>query len=146
MREILFRGKRKDDGEWVEGYLFCTWSKAYILWGTTNGIPNMVEVNPKTVGQYTGLHDKNGKRIFEGDILKGERYPYCYEGEYNYFAEVVWFEDTPAFGLYTFKNPASKVSGISSGNCEYMEGFESVDWEVIGNIHDTPELLEEQHE
>ena len=48
MREILFRGKRKDNGEWIEGYLFKTWDKTYILWGTTNDIPNMIEVIPET--------------------------------------------------------------------------------------------------
>ena len=45
----LYKAKRKDNGKWIEGYLFCIWEKAYILWGTTNGIPNMVEVDPETI-------------------------------------------------------------------------------------------------
>lgn len=49
MREILFRGKRIDNGEWTEGYLFVIWESAYIVWGTTNGVPNMVQVDPSTV-------------------------------------------------------------------------------------------------
>jgi len=50
MREIKFRGKTKNTGDWVQGYLFEHWEKSYILWGTTNGVPNMHEVDPKTVG------------------------------------------------------------------------------------------------
>lgn len=148
MREILFRGKRADNGEWIEGYLFSTVNHTYIvytdqydddLFFSPKNI--FIAVDPKTVGQYTGLTDKNGKKIFEGDILKGFEYPFCCDDEFNYFAEVVWFNISPAFGIYTFKNPKSNVRGISEGNTDYLEYFDIDKWEIIGNIHDNPELL-----
>ena len=110
------------------------------------GLPNRLvcyPVIPETVGQYTELTDKNGKEIYDRDILKGESYPFCSDGLYNYFAEVVWFDNSPAFGIYTFKNPNAKVKGISEGNCDYIEDFESNNWEVIGNIFENPEPVSE---
>mgnify|MGYP004565785619 CR=1 FL=1 len=151
MRDIEFRGKRTDNGEWVYGYYYK--AKYYrtddeLCDYITVPHPNEYNVpsskyvvDPSTVGQYTGLKDKNGTKIFEGDILKGFNYPYKHEEEFNYFAEVLWFENSPAFGIYTFKNPKSEVSGISEGNTDYMEDWIPNSWEVIGNIYDNPELL-----
>ena len=65
----LFKAKRIDKGEWVQGYLYCIWEKRYILWGMTNDVPNMIEVDPYTICQCTGLKDKNGKLIWENDIV-----------------------------------------------------------------------------
>ena len=148
MREILFRGKRVDNGEWVigDGIHYPksqNWKGTCWIDGMHERANDWVQVIPETVGQYTGLTDKNGTKIFEGDILKGFRYPFFREEDaaYNYFAEVVWFDNSPAFGLLTFKNPESTVRGISHGNADYMEDFDSEMWEVIGNIHDYPELL-----
>lgn len=155
MREILFRGKRKDNGEWVFGDLIRNLiydgrekeMRIGDIYFEHNGDIHgtaVYKVIPETVGQFTGLTDKNGTKIFEGDILRGFAYPFR-DGEekHNYYAEVVWFENSSAFGLVTHKNPKSNVVGISDGNCEYMEDWVTFLWEVIGKIYDSPELLEE---
>ena len=144
MREILFRGKDIDSGLWCYGDMaHDREGNPYIRFWAHNGY--LVKgVEPETVGQFTGFTDKNNKRIFEGDILNGFVYPFfnLEKNFHNYFAEVIWFDECGAFGLYTYKNPLSKVRGISAGNSDYMEEFDSDQWEVIGNIFDNPELLE----
>lgn len=159
-REILFRGKRVDNGEWVYGYLFDDGyqNPRHVFVGglmideykgtacdkwNINGI-DFCDVKPNTICQYTELTDKNGKKIFEGDILRGFQYPFCHDGEYNYYAEIIFANCS--FMTYTRKNPSSCVRGISDGNTELMECWVSEDWEVIGNIYDNPELLEEESE
>lgn len=154
MNEILFRGKRVDTGAWVYGnliqmdnessqcFIFPYYDLASSMSCQQLVALKMVPVIPETVGQYTGLKDKNGTKIFEGDILRGFEYPYCSDGEDNYYGQVVWFINSPAFGICTYKVPNAKVRGISQGNSDYMEDWEPTSWEVIGNIHDNPELLE----
>ena len=124
MRERISRGKRIDNGEWVEGFYVCVpehykpemSGKSYIV-SINNGL--FMEVVPETVGDYTGLTDKNGKKIFEGDIVKNSR----------------------DVGLlyYKEKNSAFTVKGWEYG---YWLWHDKEDIEVIGNIHDNPELLE----
>ena len=70
MDDILFKGKKVTNDDWIQGYLFNHWGKSYILWGLKDGAPNMVEVIPETVGQYKGFVDKFGDRIFEKDICE----------------------------------------------------------------------------
>jgi uncharacterized phage protein (TIGR01671 family) len=140
MREILFRGKRTDTKEWIIGIAFphdnnkVTMLSQHPIDGSLVG----KEVDPETVGQFTGLTDKNGKKIFEGDILTSDCIPYTSEdGKKEYFAEVVWFFDNvpmPAFGVSMFKK--HKPSVRDSG---YLYNNEL--WEVIGNKYDNPELL-----
>ncbi len=127
MHEILFRGKRKDNGDWIEGYLFKTWDKAYILWGITNDIPNMIEVIPETVGHYTGLTDINSTKIYEGDILRtGTRMGYIL------FAK----------GCFRFRwKNFDKYRDDFFKTCIITEHGSFRELEVIGNIHDNSELL-----
>lgn len=144
MREILFKAKRIDSGEWVEGYPVKYPSGKVEIFKKCGEPPDILlrcEIDPETLCQYTGLKDKNGKRIWENDILKGFIYPFLSDGEFNYFATVEWSEEYKYFFLYTVKNPNSTVRGISEGNGELLENFNSDNWEVIGNIFDNPELL-----
>ncbi len=69
-REHLFRGKGKNDNKWHEGYLFKHWDKTYILWGMTDDVPNMVEVVPESVGEYTESNDVADEKIFTGDKVR----------------------------------------------------------------------------
>ena len=125
MREILFRGKRTDNGTWTCGYLFCIWERTYLCWGTTNNVPNMKEVLPETVCQYTGLYDKNSKKIFEGDIIK------CKVHEMNGYRVRRGVVEYHGVGFIMNLDP----------NSWYDQKNISFDCEVIGNIYDNPDLL-----
>ena len=148
----ICRGKREDNNEWVYGYLIIDQYGEYYIHPNANAFSvneynlakciRMIKVIPETVGQCTNLKDKNGKWIFDGDVLKGFNYPFLSDGEYNYYAVVIWFENSPAFGISTVKNPQSKVRGISDGNTDFIYDWNSNDWKVIGNEFDNPELLE----
>lgn len=125
MREILFRGKRVDNGEWTYGYLFKCWGRCYLLWGMNGDNPIEEEVIPETVGEYTGLTDKNGKRICEGDIVSSnKRKTWIGRGK-------VWF------GNGAFWCGEREWAKLLRMVC--LEDEQAV---VIGNIHDNPELLE----
>lgn len=140
----LFRGKRTDNGKWVVGDLVHSVYKINdVCVGQYGNEVGMHEVDPSTICQCTGLKDKNGNLIWENDILDGFTYPYMSDGVHNYYAEVCWFTNALAFGIWIQKYPESKVSGVSTGITEDMEDWNPNDWEVIGNTFDNPELLEE---
>ena len=129
MREILFRGKRVDNGEWVEGFLL----KDTSIYGKPEnhvyivnhehpsgcfGSDIFIEVDPDTVGQYTGQTDKNGKKIFEGD-------------------NVLLFETNSGVVVYDDNSAGFAIPGDGCGLCVSNAN----EREVIGNIHDNPELM-----
>lgn len=131
MREILFRGKRTDNGAWETGSLVVirggtSEERIYIAEKMTGYHTPVIS---ETVGQYTGLTDKNGKRIFEGDIVHGNLPDLSYEPDR--IGVVKW----GLFGwIVGFNVPEWKMPRIGFGSFG--------DIEVIGNIHDNPELLE----
>lgn len=139
MREILFRGKRKDNGEWIEGSLILTTStmeKPYIVdscWCYSGSVDdegyakfeylNAYEVIPESVSEFTGLTDKNGTKIFEGDIVRTDKGK-IYEIKMQKGCWIVW-------------NDKAKMT---YDKWDFLNTFAPT-VEVIGNIHDNPELL-----
>ena len=142
MREILFRGKRLDNGEWVYGS-FCMDAREQFnglcgvdgfirLYDKSKGKMQTHEVDRETVGQYTGLKDKNGKRIFEDDVCRFREWS---NGEMCWVGKVHW------------EYQQFMISGGPNKECETMfelcmSRFIPENIEVIGNITDNPELLE----
>lgn len=155
MREILFRGKRTDNDQWVEGY--CS-SMSETKWqfeehfimtgeresfygsGTCIEYPKGYKVHIETCGQFTGLYDKNKKRIFEGDLLK------CPSDDYDYCL-IEWDSKIASFMI----NGYGKQMYFNEGGGEEFTNSASLieenvycfgeELEIIGNIHDNPELL-----
>ena len=138
-REILFKAKRTDSGEWVEGYL---WSKRTIGYTPPVGNTDEIVIDPETVCQYTGLTDKNGVKIWEGDILEWKRKDIVAGGAYSLIAKYGYGERLvvrwlPAgFMLCQLEdrlpdipNANGKIDNYDFWNCHAF-------WEVVGNIHD----------
>lgn len=131
----LFKAKRIDNGEWVQGYLYGIWEKRYILWGMTNDIPNMIEVALSTICQCTGLKDKNGKLIWENDIVKFDVY-YYEKLESSTISQIKWCDDLCSLSIVVNDRGTRGTLGhVTDLNKEI---------EVIGNIFDNPELLESE--
>lgn len=148
MREILFRGKRVDNGEWVEGDLTqdrdcgTAYIQGHDYYSSPEGLQRdefCAQVDPSTIGQFTGLRDKNGVKIFEGDVVK------------THYANAKKCEHTETVVFRGGKFMAEGQIG-ETGKCwaplwdgpQHLAIDKSVymdEVEVIGNIHDNPELL-----
>ena len=129
MREILFKAKRKDNGEWVEGCLVIDQSRLdifkYRIQPIESGVLYAAPINPDTLCQHTGLTDKNGKKIWENDIVDTFE-----ESSKEFLRNVVKFED----GCFkVFKKHYLSM---------HMDSYEKTDLKVVSNIFDNPELLE----
>ena len=153
MREILFRGKDSDNGEWREGYLYVEDAPPvgilavgetppqpthWIIFKNPRYFPDWnlpwqycrTNVDPLTIGQFTGLTDKNGVKIFDGDVCKDRH------GEF----EVRWDNKGGArfLGYYRHKESETKADICYVGQCDKND---KPVVEVIGNIHNNPELI-----
>ena len=127
MREILFRGKLVDNGEWVQGYP-CRYGrtgkeKDYIIPDYASALYT-IEIDPETIGQYTGLTDMNGNKIFEGDIVWND-----YENDKG---KVEWDNDMAKF-IITFSTFKVNFNSVWSEELE-----------IVGNVYDNPELIKEK--
>ena len=127
MREYLFRGKRKDNGEWVEGCgIIATENWVSILTviddiDENSSEVNEIEVLPETVGQYTGFTDKNGDKIFDSDVV-----------------DILTENEEVGFVTYDEGCFSVKADGFS---VDFRNNINGNDLLVIGNIHDNPEIL-----
>ena len=147
MREILFRGKRIDDGKWVYGHYVHQHGANMIY--LPNGVDyecgfDYYHIDPYTLGQYTGLTDKNGTKIFEGDILSVTVREYTRECGMRKFTgntvKTVWAVEyaerrTQGNGFFVFGKDRRFSLGLTKSV------IYNASPEIIGNIHDHPELL-----
>ena len=143
MREILFRGKTVETKEWVFGfYNHCHWkgNKHTIRVQKDSHLEDHF-IDPETVGQYTGLKDKNGTKIFEGDIFLLDNNG-CYIVGVLRFCEETSKLVFDTYGLVKVWNGLCDEEHSGSLDTEDVDNYHLEDLDVIGNIHDNPELLE----
>ena len=145
IREVIFRGKRTDNGEWIEGSLlgidWCDKPSTYSIAPNTP-VSVFYSVIPETVGQYTGLTDKNGVRIFEGDIVRAtiERAERCQSPRIE--NGVIGYDCIGMIGLILYKDKNGENVWSDFFNELSLSGLiEDYYFEIIGNIHDNPEIL-----
>ena len=125
MREIKFRGKRLDNGEWIEGDLLRMNGHWFIFPDPAPEGIDKYAVDPATVGEFTGLKDKNGKEIYEGDVME------IPETDFN--AEII--------GRVLFEEDAYYIIPLRGGHLWGLHwSLRKHDAKIIGNIHDNPEL------
>lgn len=136
MREILFKAKRIDNGDWVEGYYLAGMMLAGCGGEKTNYIIEengyYWPIDTETLCQYTGLNDKNGSRIWENDIVK------CSRRKGHDFFKVIWRKNYVDFGIERIGFGVQYPFGQGENNKD-IYGYH---YEIVGNIFDNPELLE----
>lgn len=127
----LYRAKRTDNGEWTYGYLYGIWERKYILWGMTNDVPNMTEVDTSTLCQCTGLKDKNGNLIWENDICSRILLP------------TKRIKTNFRIAYMPLKCCLSAID-LDGSNVTFLSDYinNQYEVEVIGSVIDNPELLE----
>lgn len=147
-REILFRGKRTDNGEWVEGCMIKYPSGKVEVFKKCEEPPDVLlrcEVDPDTLCQYTGLTDKNGKKIWENDIVKyqfdNDDCPFPNKHTEKIIGRIFFSDFRASFSVTAGRKGSSS---INNDLFRYVRNGNRV--EVIGNIFDNPELLEVEHE
>lgn len=149
MREILFRAKRIDDVEWEEGnYVYDYAHNAHFILKNQIICANCIndrrtdyslcdyEIDPETLCQYTGLHDKNGKRIWENDIVKCNKRNDGFE-----FYKVIWRKEYAEFGVEPVEYGVQYPIGLDVYSDKYDDSVYGRHYEVVGNIFDNSELL-----
>ena len=143
MRTFKFRGKCTDpkyDGKTACGSLLSFPNgETKIFEHDHDKTFNYFGVDPATVCQFTGFTDKNGKEIYEGDVLRSDLYPFScteYNAYDNYYGAIGWSEEDASFYMVSIKNPKSSVRGFSDGICDSISQKVMQDFEVVGSVHD----------